>query len=430
MGRLYLFEWVSAVTYPLLLKIAQLYRSLFLRRTTIVVVVGSLGKTTTMRCIAAALGLSQPSTYKQLGNAFSSVAFHILMTPPWRRFVVLEVAIGAGGQMRRYAKAIQPNLVIFTSVHSEHMLMFPNKAAICREKSEMLKVQGANDILVFNADNSWVAKAASESSAQKWSYGFSDSAMIKASNLVLEGLKGCSFTLSIKESEYLVDTALVGRHQIHCVLASCAVAAALSMDMKEVISRMARLSPSPLRLNPIRLASGAVVVSDEFKSTLETIDAAFDFFEGQNFSRKILILGSISDLRSDVKAEYKRIGKRIAEIFDQAIIVGMHHRDYRAGFKLVGKSSDCLLRVGDQLPNVLKLLPQDLGEGDCILIKGRSSQKLERITFMLQGQRVKCLATQCQSELRRCEGCRMLQIGWEGRRLPPKVIDPTGISVM
>ena len=428
MGRLYLFEWVSAVTYPLLLKIAQFYRLLFLRRTTIIVVVGSLGKTTTMRCIAAALGLSQPSTYKQLGNAFSSVAFHILMTPPWRRFVVLEVGIGAGGQMRRYAKAIKPNLVVFTSVHSEHMLMFPDKAAICREKSEMLKVQGVNDILVFNADNPWVAKSAADSLAQKWSYGRSDSAMIKASDLELDGLKGCSFKLRIKDADYPVRTSLVGLHQIHCVLASCAVASALSMDMEEVISRISRLSPSPLRLNPIPLASGAVVVSDEFKSTLETIDVAFDFFEGQHFSRKILILGSISDLRSNVKAEYRRIGNRIAEIFDLAIIVGMHHRDYRAGFKLVGKSSDCLLRAGDDLPNVLKLLPQDLGDGDCILIKGRASQKLERITFMLQEQRVKCFATQCQSELRRCESCSMLQKGWKGKRLPPQVKDPTGIS--
>jgi UDP-N-acetylmuramoyl-tripeptide--D-alanyl-D-alanine ligase len=415
--------------YPYLLKLTRLYRFFILRKTHIIVVIGSLGKTTTMRSVSAALGLPEPSTFKQLGNAFAPVALHVLLTPPWRRYLVLEVGIGAKGQMIRYARAIRPDMIVFTSIQSEHIVTFKSIETIRDEKMEMVNNMRRTGVLVFNADDPLVSEVVNRVHARKLGYGRSDRADVSASNVVDEGISGCRFTLNTRDGDYEVKSPLLGAHQVHCVLAACAVASDFAVNMKAVVARISHLAPTSHRLDPIALPSGAMLVSDEFKSTLESIDSAFDFIEQQDYSKKVLILGSITDLVSKVKIEYKRIGKRIAEIFDLAIIVGMHHRDYKAGFKLGDRPAECLLHAGTEISNAFSLLPRDLGTGHCILIKGRASQKLERISLMLQGKAVACSATNCTSELQRCGNCRMLEKGWKGKRLPPKVQDPSGIAL-
>ena len=53
-----------------------------------------------------------------------------------------------------------------------------------------------------------------------------------------------------------------------------------------------------------------------------------------------------------------------------------------------------------------------LREGDVVLIKGRASEKLDRIALSLMGRRVACAIEFCDAELR-CSECPMLERGWD-----------------
>ncbi|MBI2487250.1 MAG: hypothetical protein HYW01_09895 [Deltaproteobacteria bacterium] len=51
-----------------------------------------------------------------------------------------------------------------------------------------------------------------------------------------------------------------------------------------------------------------------------------------------------------------------------------------------------------------------------MLIKGRTTQRLERVAFALAGRKVKCNISFCDVKVR-CENCPMLEQGWKGLKV-------------
>ena len=61
----------------------------------------------------------------------------------------------------------------------------------------------------------------------------------------------------------------------------------------------------------------------------------------------------------------------------------------------------------------VEILQRDLKPGDVVLIKGRDTQKLERVAFSLMGRKVSCDISFCDLKVR-CARCPMLERGWRG----------------
>lgn len=104
--------------WPLLRWIAAGYRKSILQRTRVIAVVGSLGKSTTMRAITAALGLPVPQVPP--GNSWNMLATSLLSIRPGARYGVLEVGVSSPGWMGKYAGMICPDVAVVTSIASEH----------------------------------------------------------------------------------------------------------------------------------------------------------------------------------------------------------------------------------------------------------------------------------------------------------------------
>jgi hypothetical protein len=52
-----------------------------------------------------------------------------------------------------------------------------------------------------------------------------------------------------------------------------------------------------------------------------------------------------------------------------------------------------------------------------VLIKGRDTQRLDRIAFALAGRAVKCDIRFCRAMPMRCVNCEMLGRGWDGLKI-------------
>src|SRR5690348_8817219 len=81
-------------------RFAGVYRRTVAKRVHIVAVIGSVGKTTTMRAVSAVLGVpvSRPQLLNM--NSRTSIGRQVLSLSPWRKVAVLEVAVGYPGDMR------------------------------------------------------------------------------------------------------------------------------------------------------------------------------------------------------------------------------------------------------------------------------------------------------------------------------------------
>jgi UDP-N-acetylmuramoyl-tripeptide--D-alanyl-D-alanine ligase len=254
-----------------------------------------------------------------------------------------------------------------------------------------------------------------ETRARIITFGFDPSNDVRASEWVLDWPAGSRVTVHAGGAARTLRTRLIGKHMAYPILAAVAVSLAEGFSMDEVISRLGGLSPTPGRLQPVRLANGAIILRDDTKSTLETIDAALDALS-EIPARRIVVMGQVSEPPGSQGPIYRRLGRRVAEIADQAIVVGEKsaRKPLSIGAKAGGLPSEKFFNAGESLSKAIEALRQSAGPGDVVLIKGRDTQHLARITLALQGRKVRCLIKFCRLKVD-CADCAMLAQGSDSR---------------
>ena len=406
-GRKHLRIAVLRRLWPLLQRLAMIYRHVALRHTCLVVVIGSFGKTTTARAISVALGRADQDVNSY--NFKSGVALAILKTPPWRRFTVIEAGIDGVGQMIQYAKVIRPDVAVVTCIGSEHNRSLGSLQSTRNEKVKMLAGLPPRGVAVLNGDDPNVRWMATQTQNRIITFGVGEMNDVRASHLTLNWPKGTQFKVHANGKTCEMSVRLLGRHMVYPILAAIATALAEGFPLEQILPPLEMLSPTPGRLEPIRLPSGALILRDDFKSPLETIDAALDVLGKIPAKERVVVLGDISEPFGRQWQIYRRVGERIAQVATKAIFITGKFRAYAAGARSAGLPSSSLVDAGKSFLEAIEALRQDLGPGNVILIKGRDTQRLDRITLSLLGRTVRCKLTFCNTWAFRCEHCPMLE---------------------
>jgi UDP-N-acetylmuramoyl-tripeptide--D-alanyl-D-alanine ligase len=390
--------------WPLLRALAWTHRRLLVPHVRMVAVVGSVGKTTTKRMVDAALG--EGVTRHSVSNYGFGLADNLLRGRPWHRHAVLEVGIAGPGRMASYARMIRPDLVVVTSVKSDHNRSLPTLEATRAEKVRMVQALPPHGLAVLNGDDPHVDWMATQTRARVVRFGLGPHNDIRASDVALEWPHGTRATLHAAGQVRPMRLQVLGAHQVRAALAAVAVALAEGIDLEAAISRLARVEPTPRRLQPIVLDNGAVVLSDEFKGSLESFHAALDTFADVPAKRRIVVLGDVHEPQGQVGDLYRELGRRVARLADRLVLVGGNRLDtLKAEAVRSGMPRASTVYVGMNVLDAIDALKGQVSEGDVILLKGSSSQRLERVTLALQGKTVRCQARQCRVRSCSCSAC-------------------------
>ena len=253
--------------------------------------------------------------------------------------------------------------------------------------------------------------------ARSITFGIGEANDIRASAIAHDWPNGTRFILHAGGEIRDVHIRLVGRHMVYTILAAVAVALAEGSALDRILPALAALTPTPGRLQPIRLLNGAVLLRDEFKSPLDTINVALDVLSEIPAGRKIVVLGDVQDPPGSQGPIYNHIGQRVGEIASRAIFVvrgTRAFRNYKSGAKAGGLPESELVHAGGSTLKAIELLRDDLECGDVVLVKGRGTQRLERIALALAERKVRCNIVFCNTGITRCEDCPMLERGWDG----------------
>jgi len=366
-----------------------------------------------MQAVTVALG--RKVHRRARNNAESNVALAGLRIRPFQRHAVIEVGIGEPGQMFWYAHIVQPDITIVTSIGSEHNRSLKTLEVTRSEKAEMVRILPSSGLAVFNGDDPNVLWMRGETRARVITFGFAESNDVRATDFTYDWPNGSRFKVHANSETRVLRTRLIGRHMVYPILAAVAVSLAEGFNLDEVIPALETLEPTPGRMQTVPLANGAIILRDDYKSSLETIDAALDAFSEIPAGRRIVVLGEVSEPPGSQGPIYRRLGERIAEIASRAIFVAetKTFKRYSAGAKSQGWTKDKILHAGKSVLKVVEDLRKDLGPGDVVLVKGRDNQRLERISLALRGRTVRCELSFCDLKLR-CDVCPMLERGHSG----------------
>jgi UDP-N-acetylmuramoyl-tripeptide--D-alanyl-D-alanine ligase len=394
-GRKRLLRGAFFRSWPVFFPIAGAYRRTIIRRTRIVAVVGSFGKTTTTRAVSAALGL--PRDPYRGWNAGAFLAAGLLRIRPGARHAALEVGISRKGTMARYARLLRPDIAVVTSIGSEHHESLGTLEGTREEKAAMVRALPPAGLVVLNGDDPNVLWMREATRARVITFGLGDACDVRASSVVLDIRTGMRFALHADGTTYEMTSRLIGPHMVHSILAAVAVAVGEGLPLEDALPRLRGVTAAPERLEVVPTEGGAFLLVDTYKSVLETIVTSFETLAALQVDRKIVVLGDIEEPKGSQGPLYKALGARLADIATRVVFVGggKAFESLASGTRGAGMPKESVVYAGRSARRAAELVQEDLRAGDVVLIKGRSTQHLERVAFHLVGRPVPCDVEAC-----------------------------------
>jgi UDP-N-acetylmuramyl pentapeptide synthase len=413
LGRAQLRHGLHHRAFPVLAPLAELHRRTLGRHTRVVAVVGSFGKTTSVRAVAAALG-GVPHTALE-ANYYSFTAGAVLRLRPGQRYAVIEIGNHLPGQMASHVRFVRPDVAVVTRIGHDHPYTLGSLDANRREKEEVVRSLPRSGLAVLNGDDPNVRSMQALSAAPVRTFGLGRGLHVRAEDIALQEGGSMTFTLHADGLTRRVRTTLLGRHMLYPLLAATTVALAEGVSLTDIVEALEQVAPGPGRSEVRALPGGAVVVQDDLKSPAETIEAALDALSALPAERRLVVLGDVDEPIESEEELCGRLGRRVAEIATRAVFVGKSARWYADGAIAAGLSAGSISAVETAAGAVEALGP--LGPDDVVLVKGADAQRLARVGLRLAGRAVGCDIPHCDAAATRCVTCPMLARGWDGHRV-------------
>jgi UDP-N-acetylmuramoyl-tripeptide--D-alanyl-D-alanine ligase len=200
LGRFHILLSIYRRAWPFLSRLACFYRQTFIRKSRIITVVGSFGKSTTTRALLSSLAREVQASPQR--SAWSFLAREVLRIRPGDRHAVIEVGIDGTGQMSKYAHMIRPDITVVTSIGSEHNRSLGTLEVTRREKAEMVRILPESGIAVLNGDDPNVLWMKGQTRARVITFGMKDTNDVRATDISLDWPEGTRFTLHVGDETY------------------------------------------------------------------------------------------------------------------------------------------------------------------------------------------------------------------------------------
>jgi len=393
----------------------------------IVAITGSVGKTTAKDAIYATLAESSfvrksdksfnsdigvPLTIlgcpngwnnplRWLENIFDGLLL-LLFRSKYPDWLVLEVGADRPGDIRSMASWLSVDIAVVTHIPEVpvHVEYFSSPEEVVEEKAAIIGAMKPTGTLVLYADDPRVLSLADRASQSRIiTYGLADNANVRGTKIKIAYSDKTTHVASVPigmnaqvtsnvsgadgSVEVFVDGTL-GSHTVVPFLAAAAVASAVGIQL-EAAAESFKKHQEPLR-GRMRILSGirgSVVIDDTYNASPAATMAALEVLRDLRVSgKKIGVLGDMMELgRYSVEA-HRKVGTQATESADELFAVGIRMRDAVKSALDAGMQDSVIFQY-ERAEQVGEALATRVKDGDCILLKGSQSVRMERAVEIL-----------------------------------------------
>jgi UDP-N-acetylmuramoyl-tripeptide--D-alanyl-D-alanine ligase len=273
----------------------------------------------------------------------------------------------------------RPHIGVVTNVGHDHHSSFRTLEATAKEKGVLVEALPANGTAVLNADDPWVLAMRERTKAQVITYGLSEEAMVRGTDLVSAWPDPLSLSVVYKGERRRVETQLLGELWASAVLAALATGIAMGVPLAEAAAALKGVPPVYNRLSVHRMADDVTFILDTWKAPLYTIPASRRVLETARAPRKIFILGSISDYPGSASPKYRQVAREALEVADQVIFVS---RWAKYALRARPPQSPQRLLAFENIYELRPFLRNFIAPGDLVLLKGSNrADHLDRLVL-------------------------------------------------
>jgi len=301
----------------------------------LIIVTGSVGKTTTKVAIGtvlaekyrvrlhegnhnaelsaplAILGIEYPETLKSIGAwlAIFKAARLRIKQPSDVDVIIQEVGSDRIGQVPHFRKYAKPYLAVVTAVSEEHMEFFKTLDAVAKEE---LSAANFSERALINRDDIAGKYAENLTNANINTYGTTDAAeyhyiqedyTIEGGSTGLFSVQG-ELSLGIK-----VNLKLVGEHSIRAAVAAGAVGVRLGLSQDELRNGLGKIRAVNGRMNVLQGANNTIIIDDTYNSSPLAAESALEALYQMTVPQKIAVLGDMNELGDTSTAAHEALGR-------------------------------------------------------------------------------------------------------------------------
>ncbi len=311
-------------------KVKQYFKN---HKPTLVVITGSVGKTSTKNAIAtvlsqklrvrthhgnhnmdmsvppAVMGVEYPEEIRSI-RAWLTVlkAMNIRIKEPKDVDVIIqEIGTNKPGDVPYFAKYLQPDIAVVTAVSEEHMEFFGSMDEVAKEE---LSVAGYSKFTVINRDDIEARFAQYANTNSLSTYGLGEQAEYRLEVEPASPIEGRIGKIIAPEwGELPVTVQLIGDHALKSVAAAACVGAKLGLSTEDIAVGIGQVLPTEGRMQLLRGFKDSILVDDTYNSSPRAIAKALETLYAIEAPQRIAILGSMNELGSTSAIAHQEAGK-------------------------------------------------------------------------------------------------------------------------
>jgi len=382
---------------------------------TIIIVTGSVGKTSMKDAVAhvlmqdffvrksvksynsetgvplTILGCSNPWNSHVLWMRVIVEGFLLIFSKNhYPKILVLEVGADKPGDVKGMMSWITPDVVVVTKLPTipVHVEAYASPDATREEEFSPAHALSSEGTLIYSKDDSFADELAKGVSTNVLTYGFSINADVvgEYKGLVYEGNIPKGFSADIFQDgrkECLFVNGAAGKHQLYPALGAYAVGMVFDLLPKHICESLKGYNPPQGRMRLHRGINNSILIDDSYNASPVAMVAALDTLTDiPAAGEKIVVLGDMLELGTFSIEEHISIGKYASKKVDLLITVGLRAKGIADGAHKARMAKKKMHHFNTS-EEAAEFLKDTVQEGDVVLVKGSQGVRMERITEVL-----------------------------------------------
>ena len=358
----------------------------------LIVVAGSVGKTSTKRAIAtllsrrfrvaleegnhnthlsaplAILGIEFPDNVKSIGawiSVFRAVHQRIKL-PTGTDVIIQELGADHPGDIAHFGTYLRPYMGVVTAVTPEHMEFFKDMDTVAKEE---LAAANFSELAIINRDDIEGRYAAFLTNANLNTYGTTGVAEYRFETQNFTPENGYEGLVITPEYEPIPATIkVVGEHSLRPVMGAVAVAVKMGMTAEEIRAGLKIIQPVPGRMNVLKGQKNTIIIDDSYNSSPIAASSALQALYSIQTSQRIAVLGDMNELGDLSMVEHEKLGNLCdPNLLSWVVTIGEQAEKYLAP---AARQRGCQVRSYKNAIDAGTFVHSVIEEGAAVLVKG------------------------------------------------------------
>ncbi len=360
----------------------------------LIVVTGSVGKTSTKRAIGdvlstayrirmhdsnhntelavplSILGIEYPANVHSIGawlKVFRACKKRI-HSPRDVDVIIQELGTDCPGDIAKFGTYLTPDIAVVTAVTPEHMDSFKTLDEVAKEE---LATSSFSKTIIVNRDDIDGKYADLNTNPNIYTYGSGGQAEYRV--LMIQPTLHEGATVEIHANEWPdslgVVVNVIGEHSLRPIAAAVAVGVKLGLNQTQVSQGIKLIKPVPGRMNPLHGIGGTTIIDDTYNSSPAAAKAALQaLYLFDDESQRIAILGQMNELGESSPLGHQLLGEYCnGDLLAWLVVVGNDAEKYLAP---AARARGCQVKVCRDAIEAGEFVRTVSEEGAVILVKG------------------------------------------------------------